>query len=394
MDVTAVDVVIIGGGAQGLIILDTLTEAGYGCALITESDAGGGQTIHSHGFLNTGFGMSGDELPKAAVEIVQPYLRARGVKLTADWTILPPPGFPGFAGLPAANLPAGFAPSFVEAARKLPNQSFDKRQLVEMLIRNREDRIIRGIVTGFQGQDPVQQVRARAHGSNETVALRAKVFVVAAGCGSKRLLQGLVGPTPQLDMIKHRVVHMVCLRAPRGKLPRTSVAAWSLGLLLAAHEDDDSVLWYVTPMEFGGPSFDDAPNDADALPRADMLARATATLQMLYPAVSEVEGLRIGHYAGYRQDIGDGPGTRLCAIVSGAANVIAALPSGLVAPWLNAADTLTLVRSLAEPSGDQPALPDGGNNVRAGSPVEDRAGFTWLTWKDWQQTLPQGSAHA
>src|SRR5262249_51120712 len=347
MDTPAVDVVVIGGGVQGLLILNTLIAAGYSCALVTEGDLGAGQTLHSHGFLNTGFGLSGSELPEAAAEQVQPYLRARGVTLAGNWAVLAPPGLPGFTSLPPASLPDGFAPAVREAARTLPDFSFNKRELVEALSRGREGYILRGSVVGFLGHDPVEAVVLRCEGSGAEVALRARVVVVAAGCGSKRLLCHLVGTTPQLEAIKHRVVQMLCLRATRGALPAHSVAALSLGLLLVAHEERERVTWYVTPMEMGGRSFDEVPNDATAPPHPDLLRRAWDTLQLLYPPLPGVGGLRVGHYAGYRQDIGDGPGTRLCALLAGAGNVIVSLPSGLVGPWRNAADALTLLHGLA-----------------------------------------------
>lgn len=387
MDMTAVDVVVIGGGAQGLVILDALMDAGYACALVSEGDIGGGQTLHSHGFLNTGFGMSGEELSTAAVDTVHPYLRAHGVKLSGDWVILPPSGFPAFAALPPVSLPLGFDPRLAADARQLPDQSFDKRELVESLLQGRRERVIRGAVTGMRGREPVEAVYVRLEETGEQVELRSKAVVIAAGCGSKRLLRNLVGSTPQIEMIKHRVVHMLCLRSGRAGLPTTSVVAMPLGLMLAAHEDHESVTWYVTPLEMGGPDFDDVPDDASASPRVDMLRRATDALQALYPSVATVEGLRVGRYAGYRQDIGDLPGRRLCELVTGSSNVIAALPSGLVGPWLNAADTLHLVRGLADPSGTQPALPHGGIGVRAGRVVEDRPDFVWSSWSVWTQSL-------
>jgi hypothetical protein len=245
---------------------------------------------------------------------------------------------------------------------------------------------------GFRGQGPVEAVLARVEGSYIEVELRAKAVVVAAGCGSKRLLRNLVGSTPQLEMIKHRVVHMLCLRAPRGALPANSVAALSLGLLLAAHEERDTVTWYVTPMEMGGPSFDEVPNDATATADPALLRRAWETLQTLYPALPAVDGLQVGHYAGYRQDIGDVQGTRLCAVIAGTGNVIATLPSGLVGPWRNAADTLDLVRGLAAPSRIQPSLAGAGEGVRVGSPVEDRPGFAWQSLDDWLRSLPDLTA--
>ena len=391
MDTPVVDVVVVGGGVQGLLILDTLIEAGYSCALVNEGDVGAGQTLHSHGFLNTGFGMS-DELPEAAAELVLPYLRAHEVTLTGNWTILPPPGLPAFANLPPASLPDGFAPAFKDAARALPNYSFNKRRLVQALSRGREGYIYRGSVVGFRGHGPVEAVMVQLEGSDVEVELRAKAVVIAAGCGSKRLLRDLIGATPQLEMVKHRVVQMLCLRAPRGALPATSVGALSLGLLLAAHEESENVTWYVTPMEMGGPSFDDVPNDATATPDPALLRRAWETLQALYPPLPGVDGLQVGHYAGYRQDIGDWPGARLCAVIAGTGNVIAALPSGLVGPWRNAAETLDLVRGLATPSRIQPSLPGAGQGVHIGSPVEDRSGFTWQSWADWLRSLSQLTA--
>jgi hypothetical protein len=193
---------------QGLVILDHLIKAGYSCALFTEGDVGGGRTLHSHGFLNTGFGMASDELARAADEIVQPFLRDCGVELTANWFILPP-NFPFAANLPQASLPGGFSPTFTESARTLPDRSFNKRQLVTALLRGREDRIIRGSVIGFDGRKPVEAVQVQPEGTDTSLDLHANVVVVAAGCGSKRLLGDLVGSTPQVQTIKHRVVHPV-----------------------------------------------------------------------------------------------------------------------------------------------------------------------------------------
>lgn len=145
-------------------------------------------------------------------------------------------------------------------------------------------------------------------------------------------------------------------------------------------------------MEMGGPSFDDVPNDATACPNPALLRRAWDTRQTLYPPLPGVKGLRVGHYAGYRQDIGNWPRARLCAVIAGAGNVIAALPSGLVGPWRNAGDTLRLLRGLVPPSGVQPALPGVGERVRVGSPVEDRPGFAWQSREDWSRSLPQLTA--
>jgi hypothetical protein len=127
------DVVIIGGGVQGLVALDALAREGYACALAGEGDLGSGQTLHSHGFLNSGFGFSGPELQRASIDVVQPALLDRGVELARDWVFIPPPGFPVPEGLPAASLPPGFSAPSGETAVRWSDSSFPKRRVVEVL---------------------------------------------------------------------------------------------------------------------------------------------------------------------------------------------------------------------------------------------------------------------
>src|SRR4030088_559436 len=348
------DVVIVGGELQGLAALNALVEAGYSCALVSDGDLGSGQTLHSHGYLNTGFGMLGPELPRASVDLVQPYLEKRGLELSHDWVMIPPPDMPFFDGLPPATLPGGFTTPPGLRAVGLPDRSLPKRGLVEVLSQSHHERILRGQATPLRSGDQVNAVIVRLAAGGEEIVLSTKVVVVAAGCGSKRLLVGLVGQTSQTEEIKHRRVHMICVRAPRGTLPTTSIVAMPLGVMVAAHDQPNNVTWYVTPMEMGGPSYDDVPGDAASDVDPEMVSRGCATLLTLYPGLPEIEGLQLGCYAGYRQDVGDSPGNRMCELVEGTTNVIVALPSGLVGPWLNATKVCEIVAGLVEPSGNQP----------------------------------------
>jgi hypothetical protein len=89
----------------------------------------------------------------------------------------------------------------------------------------------------------------------------------------------------------------------------------------------------------------------------ETVAKGCMGLLKLFPRLPEVEGLQIGCYAGYRQDIGAMPGSRLCELVDGSKNVIVALPSGLIGPWLNVISISEIVGGLVDPSGSQPPLP-------------------------------------
>ena len=383
------DVVVIGGGVQGLLALNALVEKGYSCALVSEGDLGSGQTLHSHGFLNSGFGFAGPELQRASIDVVQPDLVERGLELDQDWIFIPPPGFPVPEGLPAAILPPGFAAALGEGAVRWADSSFPKRRLVEVLSLGHQDRVLRGHATPTLTGERVEAVTVRISATGQEVVLSTRALVVAAGCGTKRILQGLVGQTPQIETIQHRRVHMICVRAPRGALPTTSIAAMPLGLLLAAHDQPDNVTWYVTPMEFGGPSYDDVPADASSDVDPETVVRGFMSLLRLYPGLPEVVGLQLGCYAGYRQDIGPVAGNRLCGLVDGTENVIMALPSGLIGPWLNLLTINEIVDRMVDPSGGQPPLPGGGEGVRIGRAVEDRPEFAWMDWDEWLRNYPQ-----
>ncbi|MFY9615550.1 MAG: FAD-dependent oxidoreductase [Candidatus Dormiibacterota bacterium] len=383
------DVVVIGGGVQGLLALNDLVEKGFSCALVSDGDLGSGQTLHSHGFLNSGFGMSGPELQDTSNDLVQPYLEARGVELSHDWVLIPPPNLPMYEGLPAAPLPGGFALPPGATAVRWPDSSFPKTHLVEALSHSYRERILKGHATLHSTGDRVEDVAVAVSATGEEVLLSTKAVVIAAGCGTKRLVEALVGQTPQTEEIKHRRVHMICVRAPHGALPTTSVAAMPLGLMLAAHDQPDNVTWYVTPLEFGGPSLDDVPVDAAGEVDPAMVVRGCQGLLALFPGLAETDGLQLGVYAGYRQDIGDLPGNRLCALVDGATNVIMALPSGLIGPWLNMTRITDLVGGLVDPSDSRAPVLGGGVGVQVGRAVEDRPDFEWLSWDEWARRFPQ-----
>jgi hypothetical protein len=158
---------------------------------------------------------------------------------------------------------------------------------------------------------------------------------------------------------------------------------------VAAHDQPDNVTWYVTPLDFGGPSYDDIPVDAASEVDPEMVVRGCRSLLTLYPGLPETSGLQLGVYAGYRQDIGDQPGIRACELVEGAGNVIMALPSGLIGPWPNAETMTNILGGLVDPSGSQPPVPGGGDGVRVGQAVEDRPDFVWAGWDEWLQRYPE-----
>lgn len=78
--VAAVDVLIVGGGLQGLVLLRDVLAARYSCVLITKGPVASGQTPHSHGLLNSGAGLLTGSLEEELHTATLPYLRLLGVR--------------------------------------------------------------------------------------------------------------------------------------------------------------------------------------------------------------------------------------------------------------------------------------------------------------------------
>ena len=70
-----IDALIIGGGVQGLAILSELRASGYSAALVTNSPLGTGQTLLSHGVLNSGYPFPNAGLRAALTEDCLPFAR-------------------------------------------------------------------------------------------------------------------------------------------------------------------------------------------------------------------------------------------------------------------------------------------------------------------------------
>jgi hypothetical protein len=138
---------------------------GYGCVLVTHSDLGSGQTLHSHGLLNSGTGLLTGQL-RDAMTLARAFAENRGLRLYGDdrwYAFLTPPEFDrlragwsasgySYDELSTAQLLAGFREGDLFQAKMrthvigLKGYNFPKRQLVQLLSRDHLPRILRGTV--------------------------------------------------------------------------------------------------------------------------------------------------------------------------------------------------------------------------------------------------------
>lgn len=375
-----VDILVVGGGLQGLLLLDRFMRDGRSCALLTDSDLGSGQTLHSHGLLNTGFGFAGPGLREVRDLLVLPFLTERGIVPYGDWFLLSPDeeavGEPATAG----SLPPGFTAGGAHV-RRLAELNFPKRQLVWALGSRHRDRIVRGRVAGWHGSRAIESIEVEL-ASGDQITFAPSAVVAATGTGTKRFITALAGATGQFDNVRHRRVHMLCVRGPAALLPAISVLSLQHRLNLVAHRREAMVTWYSTPFQDDDPHFAIVPDDAVAAPEPDVLADGLRRLESLFPPLSAIPELRFSAYAGFRQDIGETVGTPACEPVEGMDNLLVALPSLAVNAWANAVTAAGIVEGMVGSPTSQPEIPYAGASVRVGRPPEERSSARWSTWSE------------
>jgi FAD dependent oxidoreductase len=409
------DVLILGGGIQGLVLLDQLTRDGYATALVTNSDLGTGQSLHSHGLLNSGMGLLTGQLQQP-LGLALAFARARGLTLYGDdrwYVLLPPPAIEQlrplwesasyeYTEVPARTVPQGLVVDDGVRVFALRGYNFPKRQLIRLLAEDHTDRIIRGDIAATHRSTPEQLVRLDAvdvvvRATGETVGLKPQAVIIAAGTGTKRLVRSVVGaPTEHIERITFTRSHMLCVRAPRDVLPDVNVMSAQHRLISVAHVNashervaggaEDSVTWYVTPEEPEATHHENVPDDAHASVDPQIVARALDALLHLYPplraaAEDSNSQIRFAVYAGYKQNVGDQSIVPLCDVIQGTHNVLVAAPSVIANCWSNALRALELIRSRVCPSGPIDAVPAGGQGVRIGNVNELTDAVKWLDWQ-------------
>lgn len=347
-----VDVLIVGGSLQGLLLLDRLTAAGHSCLLVTAAEIGAGQTLHSHGILNAGFGMAGPGPVELLQKVAIPDLRRRGVRTYGEWSAL----------LPGARQP-------------LPEVNFDRAGLVEALARERSATILNGQIASIERNADGRARRLELAPSG--LVLEPTAVIIAAGTGSKALLRRFGAGDLELEDIKHRRVHVLCVRGPATALPALDFLAPADRLFVASHERDGDRTHLATLMDFLAPHEEEVPADGAANVDDAFADQGWDAFVRLVPALATQPGLRFATYAGFRQDIGDMPGQPRCMALADASNVIAALPSGLLGAWAVADQAATLVHELGALGAAQPQLPDAGASLRIGAVYEDTAAVVW-----------------
>jgi hypothetical protein len=396
-----IDVVILGGGIQGLWLLRTMREAGYCAALIDRNHIGGAQTLHSHGFLHQGHAYphadSLDAFRSAGVKWEGFLAQAGDIHTRSE-------AFVGFLALAnalfweerwrSAQLPFTKLPrspdalrySAIERVYRTNQHSLSPRELIQHLRKAEASAVMRGDVEIVDV--PVGARRGYVRLKDKvSVEFRPRAIVLTAGTGNQEFLDKMrIGSLWQgAPVPRNRRSLMLVLRAAQGApLPRISLLVPDLWLFVVSQQmDDNSPVWLVS-------SGVDPTDDEQVSAPADLALGIARRLELLLPHVFAPEHrhrILFGAYEGWKAEtvtssrMDDPPETAPQIYVCPDAHVALVWPTKLTFAPVASERVLTVLRDRQIlPGNHVVVLPPGLPSPEVGT--ERWAHMSLLPWRD------------
>ncbi len=444
-----IDALIIGGGVQGLAILNELRSSGFSAALVTNSPLGTGQTLLSHGVLNSGYPFPNAGLRAALTEDCLPFARRSGLELQGQdrFFLISPSrhlsslrrrwdaGGYAYAMATPDDLPRDVAQSQLftgedpSQVARIEEFTFPKQQLVRLLSDDHRDQIVRGNIESIACRPAdgptectamVDTVSVQTD-SDKRVRFRPTAVFVAAGGGTRRLIDQFVkargpcgspeifnawrdGVVSHLDSVKYHKTHMLCIRGPRSALPDVNMFVLEHRLMIVSKSVDsandnrsetggDLITLYVTPFDPGATSKQSVPDLANGTVDFGRIETGVSDLFKVFPALraraaQHNSPIEFAVYAGYKQSLGAGKFDPFCEPIAGLENVIVALPSLIPGAFRNARRSLAIMARCAGPAQSQPDIPQGGRGVTIGEVSENSGEVKWMRWAELSREFP------
>ncbi|AVZ70910.1 hypothetical protein SLUN_00125 [Streptomyces lunaelactis] len=385
------DVLIIGGGAQGLWLLNDLTKRNYRAALLEHGELGGGQTCHSHGLIHRGHYYDDKDMMivlNAAAQFWEAFVDEKGIdKLNTERAVA---GFgPGAAVIKytyfwrAAGLrfdEAKQVPPVMEGgkARKLFEThefSLDASEIVAGLARDVDHAAYKlddseDALKFVPNGNVIERVEALLCG--EQIEFRPRMVVFTAGVGNYGLLARLgadTNPRPAGTPVQAcRKNHMLVLRG--SNLPMLTavfpIEGGLRGVFLCSRTDPATKkhVWLVSdhrstafPMTTSGTSTTDASPSEDWV--KPMLVSLQATTPQLF-ANGTADDLEVAVYTGLTSERSFGVGEHMNDLYIdplGFENLLAIWPTKLTMTPFASNVALRFIRpKVPEPSGRWPTV--------------------------------------
>ncbi|ELZ30200.1 FAD dependent oxidoreductase [Halosimplex carlsbadense 2-9-1] len=420
-----VDALVVGGGVQGLLVLDELVDRGYAAALVSNTPLGAGQTFDWPGVLSKGY-LNPDRARREAVdERWLPFAEDARVPVEGGEWYVASTDYPyrhlvdqwdeagyeydeqGVEGLHEVYHDGTvFAKGSGEHVAAVEEYVIDREALVRALAADHAERIVVGDITDAafaagDAADPAALDRLTVETHQDlTVQVEPDYVVAATGTGTHGFVDSLVGSESfreaggdgdavraSLEPVTYRNQLVLAVRGPADDLPAVGAYLPHKGMTVVPrrhrYREENYVTWYVT-------------NDsaAEAVDPEDTTDEAMGTLDpekvevgynKLFDLVPAVKNRAAGEadlefyaYATLQQRVDD-EAVPHAEPLAGVDNVGVALPSCAAGVWRATDDALDYVADAVDPSGPADAIPTAGDPPY-GRLADDRPGARWLDW--------------
>jgi len=418
------DVLVVGGGVQGLVLLDELVERGYAAALVSNTPLGAGQTFDWPGVLSKGY-LNPDRARREAVdERWLPFAEDARVPVEGGEWYVASTDYPythlvdkwdeagyeyderGVEGLHEIYRDGTvFAKGSGEHVAAVDEYVIDREALVRALAADHAERIVVGDITeatfAADGSSTPRLERLTVQ-TNQDLTLRVTPdYVVAAtGTGTHGFVDSLVGREgfreaggdaaevrASLDPVTYRNQLVLAVRGPAEDLPAVGAYLPHKGMSVVPrrhrYREENYVTWYVTndsATEEVDP--EDTTDEAIGTLDPEKVEVGYNKLFELAPAVknraAEDADLAFYAYATLQQRV-EGEAVPHAEPLAGVDNVGVALPSCAAGVWRATDEAVDYVADAVDPGGPVDEVPTGGDPPY-GQLADDRPGARWLDW--------------
>jgi hypothetical protein len=326
----AVDVLLIGGGIQGLMVLRKCLEVGWKSTLIvTRNPLGTGETLHSHGYDLRGYLLSSD-----ASEFAQQLANSSWWQ---QWSSPPGSTYAGDSptyygvstagaeerratwrksGLPfeeCAELPPALQGGTYAVTQstvfKTQNRMLPPWRILMAISQPLQGNIAQGELTGISLDETERHIKScqvKLDGRERTFS--PKLVVLAAGRDNQRLLKAIKTSKGEYPFAKQcselHLVRYIPMLLLKGNLPDISGSFTDIPIMIASHPcDDGERMWIVTLTENQRTTRNDVNSLEEPAVEPQTVQQTISKLCRLVPSVKNaIDTLRFSFYLGGKVD--------------------------------------------------------------------------------------------